>query len=371
MEKKIGIVTFHNSYNCGSMLESYAMQKVIENLGFKCEIIDYSNPRQQKMYYHWYEMNSFKNIIKNTIIFPHIKKIKNNNNKYEEFKKTYFNLSKKMEKIEDINEIEYSTIVSGSDQIWNITIDDFDRFYFLNWVKDARRVAYAPSFGAKKIKDFTNDVDYEEYCNLLKNYDALSIRENNGKKWVKEMINKDIPTLIDPTLLLSRDDYEKIMDNSFVNEKYIFYYNPSYSKNACEFVKKISEKYGLKVLCWSARNYLIKDVKKYGFELVDYESPAAYLNYIKNAELVITGSFHGTIFSTIFNKKFYSIYDKTYGNDDRLLTLVNELGISSNYTDCIFDDKIDYLKEIDYADYYKKLNALQKEAVDYLKKNLK
>ena len=370
--KKIGIITFHNSYNCGSMLESYAIQTVIDKIsGANVEIVNFSNKGQKKLYSVFFENNNIKNIVKNVLLFPHKKQIKYNNSQYEKFKNEHFVLSKPYSNVKELHELKYDIVVAGSDQIWNITIEDGDDAYFLPWVKDAKKVAYAPSFGARKIKDYTNDEGYKKYSELLRRFDALSIREENGKKWLKEMVGQNVPVLIGPTLLLDSKEYEKIMDSSFKKEKYIFYYNPSYSKNACEFVRKIAKKYGLKVLCWSAKNYHIKRIKRYGFELVEYESPSAYLNYIKNADLVITGSFHGTIFSTIFRKKFYSIYDKTYGNDDRLLTLVKKLGITERYIDCVYDDNENYLKEIDYKQYTLLLNNLKKEALYYLNNNIK
>lgn len=369
--KKVGIITFHNSYNCGSMLESYAMQREIELLGYNAEIVNFSTIKQRKMYYHWFEPNCIKNILKNIIILPHIKKIKYNNKKYEEFKRNYFNLTDDYKTSKELCDSQYSTVVSGSDQIWNTTIDDFDDAYFLNWAKNARKVAYAPSFGAKRIKDYNSDTEYQKYCNYIKAYDALSIRENNGKNWLKEMIGADVPVLIDPTLLLEKKEYEKLLDKDINEKKYIFFYCPSYHRAMCEYVQKIAKKYNLKVICWSSKSFYIKRVKKYGFELAKYENPSAYLSYIKNAELVVTGSFHGTIFSTIFRKRFMTIYKDTFGSDDRTLTLVQQLGLEDRYVDCIFDDKYNYLEDVDYSQYDIRLPVLQENAKKFLCENIK
>lgn len=366
--KKIGIITFHNSYNCGSMMESYAICKYLNNKGFDAEIIDYSSDGQIELYSVFSKNNSIKKIIKNILLFPFRKRIQHNNELYEKFKNDNFKLSEKVIN-EEFDIDKYDILVAGSDQIWNITIPDASDYYFLPWKTDKKKIAYAPSFGARNIKDYSKDVN--KYIDYLNDFDALSIRENNGKKWLDELTNSDVKVLIDPTLLLDKSEYDKIADNNFKKKKYIFYYNPSYSKNACEFVKKIADKYGLEVYCWSTKSYYIKTVWKYGFKLVEEESPAIYLNYIKNADLVITGSFHGTIFSTIYRKNFYSIYDTTYGNDDRSLTLVNELGISDRYIDCVFDKDKDYLENVDYSEYEKNLPSLRKEADEFLNDSLK
>ena len=117
--KDIGIITFHNSYNCGSMLESYAMQESIKKYCSKdVEIINFSNQGQKELYSVWFKNNSLKNILKNILIIPNIKKIKNNNFQYEKFKRENFILSKKEYEItNELVDTNYKIIISGSDQI--------------------------------------------------------------------------------------------------------------------------------------------------------------------------------------------------------------------------------------------------------------
>ena len=154
---KVGIITFHNSYNCGSMLESYAIYKYIEREGISCEIINYSNDGQKELYKIMKKNDSLKNVIRNCILFPHKNKLEFSNEKYEKFKRDNFKLSKEYKKWSEIEDY-YDVVVAGSDQIWNITIKDYDDAYFLNWVKNAKKIAYAPSFGARKISNYTENV---------------------------------------------------------------------------------------------------------------------------------------------------------------------------------------------------------------------
>jgi hypothetical protein len=368
--KKVGIITFHNSYNCGSMLESYAMQTIVEKLGYTCEIIDFSSKGQKELYSVMNRNNSIKNIIKNIILLPHKKDIELNNSKYEEFKNKNFKLSKNYSHSVKIIDDDYFAVIAGSDQIWNITIKDYNDVYFLNWVKGAKKIAYAPSFGARKIGDYTNDI--EKYNKFLKSFSALSIRENNGQKWINEMINKMVPVLLDPTLLLKKEDYDLIEDSSLTTkEKYIFFYSPSFDRGICKYIKSIAEKYKLKVITWSTKSYHVKLIKTFGFELPKYESPAIYLNMIKNAELVMTTSYHGTIFSTIFQKKFITIKNgDMYGNDDRVITLLSQLDLMDRLIPYDFDDSYDYLTSIDYSNYEKKLVELREQSINYLKNSL-
>ena len=369
--KKTGILTFHNSYNCGSMLQSYAMQNSLKKLGIENEIINFSNEGQKELYLVTYKNRNLKNFIKNIIIFPHKKKVVVNNQKYEEFKTKHFELSQKSyTKMEELSDEEYDKVIVGSDQIWNTTIMDSDDAYFLPWVKKAKKIAYAPSFGAKRLEKYVGDI--EKYKKYLHEFEHLSIREKNGQTWLKELLQEEVPVVLDPTLLLEKEDYEKIEAKDIEEkEKYIFFYCPSFDSEICKFVKKISDKYKLKVIVWSAKEYYLKYIKRYGFILAEYENPSSYLYYIKNAELVFTTSFHGTIFSSIYRKKFYVIKNGgMYEDDDRVKTLVTQLGIEDRLVPYEFDANKDYLEPVNYEKYSINLKECKEKSLDYLRKSL-
>lgn len=368
--KKIGIMTFHNSYNCGSMLESYAIQTIVNKFSDNAEIINFSNVGQQKLYSVFFKNNSLKNILKNILILPHKNKIRINNLKYEEFKNQKFILSKPYSNIDDLKDDDYETVIAGSDQIWNITIVDGDDAYFLPWVKNARKVAYAPSFGAKNIMENTDDI--EKYKNMINDFDALSIREKNGSKWIRALCDREVEVLLDPTLLLEKKDYEKLEYKDLnTKDKYIFFYSPSFDRKICKYVKQIADKYNLKVITWSAKSYYIKMIKSFGFELPDFENPSMYLSLIKNAELILTTSYHGTIFSTIYRKKFIVIKNGgMYGTDDRVRTLLEQIQMEDRLIPYKFEPNYNYLEDVDYSNYDKHLPKLKEKSIKYLKNNI-
>lgn len=368
--KKVGIITFHNSYNCGSMLESFAMQEIIKKRGADATIIDFSNIGQRALYDVFIPNSSIKNIVKNILVFPHKKRIKHNNYMYEKFKRDNFNLTKNsFSNMNELSDKGFDVIVAGSDQIWNITIEDGDDAYFLPWVKNAKKIAYSPSFGSKNILKYSNNPNkYREY---LLEFDSLSVRENNGKRWIKDICGRDVDVLLDPTLLLEQVDYDKIIDINYKpKEEYIFFYCPSFDKKICEFVKKISDKYKIKVIVWSTKSYYYKFVSKYGFELVSYETPSLYLTLIKNAKLVITTSFHGTIFSTIYRKNFITVKNGSmYGDDDRVITLLNELNMSDRLIPFNFDQNYNYMEKVVYdRKYLDNLEMLKNKSLNYIDK---
>lgn len=367
---KVGIITFHNSYNCGSMLETYAMQTIVRKLGHSAEIVNFSSEGQRKLYAPFFQWSSIRNIIKNLLILPGLKRIQHNNEAYENFKNKNFRLSDFCSNSDYLTDSNYDVVIAGSDQIWNITIMDYDPAYYLNWVTKAKKVAYAPSFGARRIEDHASDIT--EFIRYLEQFDALSIRENNGQKWIKELLGRDVPVLLDPTLLLNREDYEIIENKTIVpNGKYIFFYSPSFDADICKFVQSVAKKYNLKVITWSTKTYCFKLIKRFGFSLPDYESPDVYLNLIKNAELVFTTSYHGTIFSTIYRKNFFTIKNgDMYGNDDRVSTLLGQLSMEDRLIEYKFDAEFNYMDSVDYRTYESTVNTLKQKSLEYLQNAL-
>lgn len=371
--KKIGIITFHNSYNCGSMLESYAIQYYLLKNGYNCEIIDYSSEGQKELYSVFERNNNLKNILKNLILLPHYNHIKNNNIKYEKFKNKYMKLSKNYKSKDDLKKAEYDCIVAGSDQIWNITIKDFDFAYFIDFNDECEKIAYAPSFGAKNPKKYASKEEFNKIKHLLNKFKYVSIRENNGQLWLKNEFDIEAKVLVDPTLLLNAYDYKNLEStySKYEKEKYIFFYCPSFNAKICKLVKKISKKYKLKVLTWSSKSYYKKNIRRFGFELVDYEDPSLYLKLIKDAQLVITTSFHGTIFSTIYEKRFFTIKNgEMYGDDDRVKTLINNIELNDRLIETKFNEDFDYMSDIDYKISQNKINLLKKNSKIFFEKAL-
>lgn len=369
--KKIGIMTFHASHNCGSMLQAFALQKILASLGHEVEIIDFSNKGQKKLYSVLYRGCSLKCLIKNIIILPHLSRIKRTYSNYESFKKKRFNLTRNSyescsELVED--KLGFDNYICGSDQIWNVTIEDADDAYFLPFVKKHKKIAYAPSFGAKNILKYSTNSKY--YAKLISSFDFLSIREKNGQRWVKDLIQRDIPIVLDPTLVADSSIYSDIEKKEFnVPDEYIFYYAPGYSKEINKCVRDISRKYKMPVIVFNSKQYYTKLLWKYGFILPEIEDPESYLYLIKHAKVVITTSFHGTIFSTIYRKNFWTLKNgDMFGDDDRVGTLVTQLGIEERLVPPEGLGSIDILKPFDYRKYEENLIVLKRKSFAFLKK---
>lgn len=350
--KKIGIITFHRSHNCGSMLQAYALQTVVGRMGYLPEIINFSNLGQRKLYRPFQSGLNPKTLAKNAIALAHLNRIRRNDACYERFISERFLLSEgDVSRCEELSSDGYSAVICGSDQVWNVTIDDADDAYFLPWVTDAAKIAYAASFGARNIMKYSDDS--KRYAGYLRAMDSISIRENNGRKWIHELTGLDVPVVLDPTLLLDAEDYIAIEDSTVaLPSEYIFYYSPTYDRSINRLVKRISAKYGLPVICFNAKAFYVKGMDMMGFSLPEREDPSVYLALMRHASLVITTSFHGTIFSTMFERPFWTIKNGgMFGDDDRVLTLMDLLDLNDRLIPIEFDDDRNYLSPKDYAMY--------------------
>lgn len=349
-------------------MQTYALQTVVERLGHRPRIINFSNEGQKALYSVLFPWNSPKNLIKNLVLIPRKAEILRGYAEYEHFISSHFNITGAI--ISDASELSdegLDVVIAGSDQVWNITIEDGDDAYFLPWVSHAMKVAYAPSFGAKNPSVYAGDPQI--YAGYLKDFDALSIRENNGMRWIKDLVGADVPVLLDPTLLLDTKDYAGLeADLPALPDRYIFYYSPGYSSDINRLIENVSKKYDMPVIAFNAKHFYVKGMNlTSSFSLPPKEGPAAYLSLIKRASVVFTTSFHGTIFSTIYRKPFWTVKNGgMFGDDDRVLTLASSLDIEDRLCPIKFDASHDYLSAPDWDTYESALERERKKSISWL-----
>lgn len=370
--KKIGIITFHRSHNCGSIMESFAMQTIVKDLGYENELINFSSEGQRDTYRVFSKKRKIKKYIKNILLSPYYSMLKRHFNDYESFIKKHLLVSKgdysECEELEKIDE-NYDAYIAGSDQIWNITIADYNDAYFLPFT-NKKKIAYAPSFGSKDILKYSDNP--EHFKTMMNKFEKLSVREKNGQKWIKDLTGREAKLVLDPTLLIDKEKYFVLEEKSGVKGDYIFYYSPQYKKDIDKFVKKLSKKYNLPVIVWNSREIALKGLFFKGFKTTIHQNPGIYLDLIKNAKYIITTSFHGAIFSTIYNKKFWVMKNgDMYGEDDRVITLLRLLDLEDRLIEPLFKENFSYDKEVNYENYNKSLKKYRQDSIDYLKEALK
>lgn len=330
MSDKIGILTFHASNNSGSMLQAYALQRFLkEKYSLDTEIIDYSNKIQQRMYKIIIWPKSLKGFVRNFIFLCFYGKIARSEKGYDEFKDNFV-LGDRITTISEFESsvLDYSGIIIGSDQVWNVHALDFDESYMLPFYH-GKKIAYAVSLGATNPN---NEPDKNKYQRYINDFSAVSVRENNAKIWIEELTEHKIDICVDPTLLLKKEEWAELADERLIDEPYIFWYAMTYKKDQAKLLKSISEKYNMPVYVMNAKEWTRRALYTKGIRLATKGGPKVFLSLVANAKLVITSSFHGSVFSYLFNKNFWYInLHKERENDDRASFLLKQLNLSDRY----------------------------------------
>ena len=349
---KAGIITFHRAVNYGAVLQAYALQHAIEKLGYKAEIIDYrckEVDRAASPFLGFRNGDNFKAATKK-LVFRLRKNIA-----FNSFTRQYINLSSKAADISDLEKMsdKYDVFFTGSDQVWNYGCAGNDEAFFLNFVKDGKKKnAYAASFGTeKKFED-----DPFDYRNLLADFNSISVREKSGVEIVKSESGRDAQVTLDPTLLLNKEEWMSAVGKRPLKEKYIFVYYIRESKDLLDYAKKLSEETGYKII--NAKNS-----KEFFMKC----SPSDFLAWIYYADYFVTNSFHGTVFSLLFNKKFAIELDNGKTVNNRSKELLELVGVDRT----LALQNIDRINE--ETDYVAVESIIEKErakSVEFIKKAL-
>ncbi len=370
---KTGIMTFHASHNNGSMLQALALQYILtEKYELPVEIIDFSNSAQHDMYAPLPKATNIKRVIKKAIFACNYRQLQKQYEAYNSFSDRYFRLSKHSYQTGQqlaACEQDYCAVIAGSDQVWNIKCMDADDAYYLNFVKNASKYAYAVSFGANN--PFKLETEPGHYVSLINSFRNISVRERNAQKWIREAAGREVSVCLDPTMLIDRKEWEDLVavgDVPIIQGDYIFYYCFSITNDIQRFLKKISKKYRMPVYFMDAKEWTIKACWRNNIRLIEEYGPDAYMNVVKYAKIFITTSFHGTAFATIYEKCFWYLNDG--GNDpekdDRALTFLNQLHLMDRYKTIPELAAANLLQTKDYTEAKGKLAELRAASFAYL-----
>lgn len=339
---KIGIITIHNSPNYGACLQSFALWKYLTNLGNDVEIINLYRPHQPE-YVLSKRYTQCRLARKNLVhrIISRLKKriIPSKPQKYlgdvAQARFDAFNhqikLSRPYYSIEDLydNPPLYDVYISGSDQLWNPTQAYCLEPYFLTFVPQGKvRMSYASSIG---ITELTMN-EKRRFGEWLSKYDAISVRERQAKELIETLITNKVDQVADPTFLLDRAYWKSIAVTPERKESFILLFTLSYDKPLLDYTRSLSKQSGLKVVYLTA---IQPEEHEDDYESVTDAGPKEWLGLIGNAEMVITNSFHGTVFSLIMGTKNFFTYIaptnkrgiritellETYNMSDHLLTV--------------------------------------------------
>ena len=349
---KIAKLTWLHNGNYGSVLQALALQEFLQKRGYNIIDINYKASIPTKLLNYIMNRNSPKLLIGKIKEFKRKKECKNPEKfilrykRFEEFKNKNMNLTplyktpKELKKIKD----DYDIFICGSDQIWSPAL--MNPIFYLSFVDRQKiKISYAPSFGVMN----TTETKKRKIKKLLKNFKYISIREERGQAFISELLEENVPIVVDPTMLINMDEWNHyVCKEPLVKEKYIFLYLLTPNKIYIENVKKFAEKKGLKVVVVPT----IKGPFETKFIEIPEAGPSEWLNLIKNSQYVFTDSFHGCIFAAIFHKemvlyKRFSDRQKDSENS-RIYTLTKFLDIEERLIDQSNLETIYEFKTIDF-----------------------
>jgi len=365
--KKIGIITYHHYYNYGTMLQALALQMKVEELGYKCEIIDFKqNNDLRKSDLIKLRIKRVKVYIKDFKKYYTLKSVENENiernKRFEYFYKKYLKVSSNnYSSSEEIkkNPPKYDGYVVGSDQTWNPNVGKNPDAFYLSFVeKKSQCGSYAPSVGLTKLSS-------EQSKRMKKKLDHikfLSCREQLGSELLQKVTGRKVTTVLDPTLLIDSEKWKELInkENKYPN-KYILQYFLGDIPECRQFVQELSKKTKLPVIILP-HSYL--DAKR---KNVIYCGPDGFLDLIYNAEYVCTDSFHGMAFSINLNKNFFAFHkrkENEKGSDNsRITDLLRRLGLENRL---IIDYQIPKEMTINYKNVEEKLVDLKSYSLNFL-----
>lgn len=356
-KKKILIITLYGNFNFGNKLQNYALQDKLKSLNFEVDTLVYKHTIPLKL----------RNI--KSIIIEKINKLRSTptetlkEKEFIKFNEEYLNFKKEINtyyKVDENTKNDYDYYVYGSDQIWNPYYLGYTPLFMGELTDKNKNITYAASFG---ISELSNDFK-ERYKEGLKNFKYISVREKEGKKIVDELVEKkEAKVLVDPTLLLEKQKWEKIMKKPayLKNKKYILEcFLGELSDERQEAINKTAKEYKCEII-----NLFDKNTEIYNI------GPSEFLYLEKNAFLICTDSFHSCVFSLLFDVPFVVFEREAEKNANmysRIENLLNTFKLKNRKYNGknITKDNLNH----DYQEAYKILEKERKKSDEFLRKSL-
>ncbi len=360
---KIGIITIQNAINYGATLQTLALQEYLKSMGHDVFVVDYQNPRINSVYrfntatikeearniFHGHVRSGLAQIyeiVKVYIQTPYFKVVR----KYDKFCKKNITFTDKILPNQLNKLYEFEALICGSDQVWNYNIVGNDVIYYLD----------IPDYKGKSISYAASGFlthDSQKQIEKITKLNKISVREESMKTMLEAETQKEIEVVCDPTLLFEKSFWDKLSCKFFVDRKYIFVYAMWEEDIVTEYAKMLGEKLRLPVV---VLNRVSKNVDIEGVKF-NSATPAEFLGLVRNAEYVISNSFHGTVFSIIFHKKFMA-----YNSGSRIHDLLKLLKLENRMMEQDGNVREDIQVDIDWAMTEGKLDLFRASSMKFL-----
>lgn len=368
MKKNIVIVTWIGTGNYGTSLQSFALHRKLELLGYNVSFLESFHSRFTLKYRVKSILSGFKKNIKKLLEKMSLSKRSLKEQKLADFISTNYNVYKKIKSQEDINKLIANTDVfmTGSDQIWN-TAYNLNPFYFLDFAGDSKRVAYASSIG---LQDFPKE-HKSKLRRMLSRFSYIGLREETAVQIVSKLLNRsDIVQVLDPTFLLDSNDWKNIGNEANVEIKlpqtYILCYlignNEWYKQQLNDIISKTGIKNVIIIPSEENSSFLIDEAVVY-----QDAGPLEFIKLIQKATFVCTDSFHATAISINLNVDFVEFI--RFKDSDKASQNSRIYDVLSHYNmmDRIYNEENENWRgKIDFSISNKQLEIDRKKSLDYL-----
>lgn len=381
---RIGILTLRSNSNYGNILQAYALQRLLKEMGHNVHFIgsEQVRKRRESVYLNFklnpilaplvYMKRAYRKYVKGERISVfYVKNIRSSYLNKVQYLESFIKENLEYHNYNDFNEIEpntYDMIVVGSDQIWRVENAKDILNSFLCFAQDwnIKRVAYSASFGIDSLEGYSS-AEVVKCAELAKLFNAISVREDSGVVLCRECLGVEAEHLLDPTMLLEEQDYRNMITEIPIKENILTKYFLSNNSGIKNLENKITARLALEPYSTRDEEIVLGSLNNEDNKLI---SPLKWLAAFRDAKFVITDSYHGTLFSIIFNKPFVVLIDATK-NTARFKSILKILGLEDRliYKSSELLDK--HFEAIDWQRVNKIKKEWQEKSFKFLKHNLK
>ncbi len=359
MDKKVAIVTWHTNPNYGGVLQAYALQEVLESLGYDSEFINYFPERHRLS-------RKLSRVLKDCAILASMPKVYLSRKGIHEFVRNNLKVSPTYATYNQLRSEaskRYSAAICGSDQIWSNIGGYVNPLFYLTFIDEKRRIAYAPSIGYDHVPPDCA-ATFREYVDGIR---FLSVRESQGAALIKEIVGRDSKVVLDPSMLLTKKGWEAkahLADTMSLERPYIFCYFRCNNRQYVEYARRLSKCTGWPLISVDTSYPSLRGIRRLA------ANPFDFVWLINNASYVLTDAFHGTAFSINLGKQF-GVFKRFHDNDpigqnSRVHNILEKTQLESRLI--TFRTPIDFLVEekIDYDSVDPLLDSEREESLTYL-----
>ncbi len=359
---RIGILTFHTAHNYGAVLQCYALQEYLRSCGHEVEVIDYRLSVIQRDYrvFYWKRFISVRPLWMLKKIGRECRLMSARRQRYHAFE-AFIQGRLRLTPLSSIMDRPFDRIVIGSDQVWNTSLTNgFSAYYWGAFPHPS--VTGIVSYAASMQDSWPAEQD-ETISRLLQNFTAISVREQTLVPRLSVLASgRTVVAVADPTLLLSREQWDSIAVRPPIDAPYLLLYQVETHPNSLSIAKSVASDLGLKLVCLSVR------LENENSRETLSTSPELFVGLFKYASFVVCSSFHGTVFSLIYNVPFYTIR-MNKGKDNRVRSLLDQLGLQERFISNYVSGMVHELKTSQAISLHE--TPLLRTSFDYLSSVLK